>query len=63
MSFLIRHISPKMTFLKDSSTDYQMFTRPRSANEILINNELRRNESILPLRGENQEQIVNSTRK
>ena len=63
MSFLIRHISPKMTFLKDYSTDYQMFTRPRSANEILINNEFRRNQSILPLRGENQEQIANSTRK
>ena len=63
MSFLIRHISPKMTFLKDSSTDYQIFTRPRTDNEILINNELRRNESRLPLRGENQEQVVNSTRK
>ena len=63
MSFFIRHISPKMTFLKDTSTDYQVFTRPRTDNEIRDNNELRRNESILPLRGENQEQIANSTRK
>ena len=51
MSFLIRHISPKMTFLKDTSTDYQVFTRPRTDNEIRDNNELRRNESRLPIRG------------
>ena len=28
MAFLIEKISPKMTFLKDPSTDYQVFTRP-----------------------------------
>ena len=63
MSFLILHISPKMTFLKDTSTDYQVFTRPRTDNEIIVNNELRRYESRLPIRGETQDQVVNSTRK
>ena len=34
MSFLIRKISPKMTFLKDTSTDYQVFTRPRTTKDL-----------------------------
>ena len=46
-----------MTFLKDTSTDYQVFTRPRTDNE------LRRNESRLPIIRETQDQMVNSTRK
>ena len=63
MAFLIRKISPKMTFLKDTSTDYQVFTRPRTAEELRFNNESRMTESRLPVRGENQMQMVDSTRK
>ena len=53
MAFLIVKISPKMTFLKDTSTDYQVFTRPRTAEELRFNNESRMIESRLPVRGEN----------
>ena len=63
MSFLIRHISPKMTFLKDTSTDYQVFTRSRTDKEVRANNESRITESRLPVRGENQVQMFDSTRK
>ena len=52
MAFLIRKISPKMTFLKDTSTDYQVFTPPRTAEEVRSNNESRMTESRLPIRGE-----------
>ena len=63
MSFLIRKIGPKMTFLKDTSTDYQVFTRRRTDEEVRSNNESRMTESRLPIRGETQEQMVDSTRK
>ena len=50
MAFLIRKISP---ILKDTSTDYQVFTRPRTAEELRFNNESRMIESRLHVRGEN----------
>ena len=60
VAFMITNISPIMTFLKDTSTDYQVFTRPSTGDELRFNNELRLIESRLPVRGVNANQMVES---
>ena len=63
MAFMITNISPKMTFLKDANTNYQDFTRPRTADELRFINDSSINESRLPVKGENQKQMFESIRK
>lgn len=58
LAFMITNISPKMTFLKDDNNNCQVFTRPRTADELRFIDESR-----LPVRGENENQNVESVRK
>ena len=36
MAFIIENISPKMTFIKDDNTDFQVYTRPHTDDELVF---------------------------
>ena len=60
MSFFIENISPKLTSLKDTSTNYHILTRDPDLNEEL---QFLQRESCSIRRGENKDQAKGSSKK